>query len=811
MTIYNGKVIGRFVVVAPDSDDVDTDPDLVALKGIVTFTPAVDKVLSATEQIFPVVVKAYLDSEGYLTYKGERGVYLLSPESDINPSDWTWTVSFDLKYGSTEIDIDSFPIAIPPYIAGPDAENPDVGSTAVDLAASSPIPSSPGNAITKGDPGDSAYDVAVANGFVGTEAEWLASLEGPQGIQGIQGIQGNPGVDGVDGDSAYEVAVANGFAGTEQEWLDSLIGPQGATGPAGTTSWTGITDKPELYTESEVDTLLAGKSNIGHSHAVSDVTSLQTTLDGKVTKGDIVVNVKDYGAVGDGVTDDTAAIQSAISSTANRIYFPQGTYKISSSINLNSASGKTLTGAGMWNTTIVPSATVAIAVLLGTSSGTTNLTIQDIGINGSWVSGAPAIKGVQISNGDKIIFERVKITNVAQSGILLQGFGANGGVSNATIRGCEISNTGLEDFTTGFGIIIQGLSPFASIIDNVLTGIKGGMGIGMNGTAETGWPTNGIIANNRITMSQSTTAFEAIGITAGCENTIISGNIVKDSFDNGISVSASYCTVIGNNIDGAWNHGIAAVGSGTQIVGNFIRNVARQNTVLSESAAYGGICLDVSSNCIVLGNRIEDNRQTKVMAHGVKLNSSGGNNKIGPNSITGWLTSPYFGLVSTDMVIDGETNTDGYSLNKVYINTIYGPTSSGTVTFGSTANLSGLSIYGAGSAKNAQMTIYSNLGATRANAAFVAAPTQAADLWQTMDSSSNILTKSTAKGRIQANDGLTTKYLGDINGLTSAQIDGLFGATPPDGTVAVAISGTTPLHLIRVGGKWNSSTMTQIS
>ena len=27
--------------------------------------------------------------------------------------------------------------------------------------------------------GDSAYQVAVNNGFVGTEAEWLASLEGP--------------------------------------------------------------------------------------------------------------------------------------------------------------------------------------------------------------------------------------------------------------------------------------------------------------------------------------------------------------------------------------------------------------------------------------------------------------------------------------------------------------------------------------------------------------------------------------------------------------------------------------------------------
>ena len=37
------------------------------------------------------------------------------------------------------------------------------------------------------------------------------------------------------------------------------------------------------------------------------------------------VNVKDFGAVGDGVTDDTAAIQAAINAH-NNIYFPNGTY-----------------------------------------------------------------------------------------------------------------------------------------------------------------------------------------------------------------------------------------------------------------------------------------------------------------------------------------------------------------------------------------------------------------------------------------------------------------------------------------------------
>ena len=47
--------------------------------------------------------------------------------------------------------------------------------------------------------GKSAYELAKINGFTGTEAEWLASLVGPQGPQGIQGIQGIQGPEGKTG------------------------------------------------------------------------------------------------------------------------------------------------------------------------------------------------------------------------------------------------------------------------------------------------------------------------------------------------------------------------------------------------------------------------------------------------------------------------------------------------------------------------------------------------------------------------------------------------------------------------------------
>lgn len=91
--------------------------------------------------------------------------------------------------------------------------------------------------VPEGEKGKTAYEVACDNGFKGTEKEWLESLAGEDGKSGVYVGAEEPEEDDdiwidpngketdLRGKSAYEVAVDNGFVGTEQEWLESLRGP----------------------------------------------------------------------------------------------------------------------------------------------------------------------------------------------------------------------------------------------------------------------------------------------------------------------------------------------------------------------------------------------------------------------------------------------------------------------------------------------------------------------------------------------------------------------------------------------------------
>ena len=87
----------------------------------------------------------------------------------------------------------------------------------------------------------SAYEIAVKNGFKGTESEWLESLKGKSAYElavenGFKGTE-SEWLESLKGEksamSAYEIAVKYGFKGTEKEWLESLQGKNGNDGKDG--------------------------------------------------------------------------------------------------------------------------------------------------------------------------------------------------------------------------------------------------------------------------------------------------------------------------------------------------------------------------------------------------------------------------------------------------------------------------------------------------------------------------------------------------------------------------------------------------
>jgi hypothetical protein len=84
-------------------------------------------------------------------------------------------------------------------------------------------------------------------------------------------------------------------------------------------------------------------SSAGISHIASGTGAVVTTVQAKLRE---TVSVKDFGAVGDGVTNDTAAFQAAIDSGAKEVVIPSGTYALGSYINVSSVDGLTIRGVG---------------------------------------------------------------------------------------------------------------------------------------------------------------------------------------------------------------------------------------------------------------------------------------------------------------------------------------------------------------------------------------------------------------------------------------------------------------------------------
>ncbi len=165
-------------------------------------------------------------------------------------------------------------------------------------------------------------------------------------------------------------------------------------------------------------------------------------------KPPLVLNVKDYGAVGNNTADDTAAIQAAVTAAsvaANALFFPAGTYKTTAPINIPITGGLRIFGAGKTLSVIRGHGTFASIFNIGTNAAQTiRGCFQDLQCSGQGATIQYGIYGSRVEEHD---FERVSCWNFT-----VAGFSIGYGYCNNYLD-CEASyNTGNGfEFNTVYG------------------------------------------------------------------------------------------------------------------------------------------------------------------------------------------------------------------------------------------------------------------------------------------------------------------------------------------------------------------------
>ena len=170
------------------------------------------------------------------------------------------------------------------------------------------------------------------------------------------------------------------------------------------------------------------------------------------------VSVKTYGAVGDGVTDDTTAIQNAVNSE-NIVFFPAGTYLVSNPISI--PSNRTLFGEGAASVISYTGTTTsrgAFYINSGSSSAyIDNVTVQDLKFLGqvALLGFSEFVHLISFSGVRDCVIERCVIEGFRGDGILL-GSGDIAGQErhniNVTIRDCYINGVN-NDNRNGISVI----------------------------------------------------------------------------------------------------------------------------------------------------------------------------------------------------------------------------------------------------------------------------------------------------------------------------------------------------------------------
>lgn len=355
------------------------------------------------------------------------------------------------------------------------------------------------------------------------------------------------------------------------------------------------------------------------------ISALQIALGTLVVGGiDGVYSVKDYGAVGNGVTDDTAACCSALAAAKSNahghatLYFPPGAYRVTA------ANGTP--GVAAFDLAEIGGLSIRGEVAGGCGSGGGNTNFK-----GSIILCDDVAFYLETNGGDNGDWDI--------SGLGFQGIGRAIRVhdnTGGTIRDCGFWQTGANP------------------------------AIDLTSCSETR------ITNNRFYVSK-------VGIYIHVSNRIVmTGNVVESLGGTGISIDGtSFSTFTGNYVN-AWVYGIEMLNTNMCTVSSNVIQVGNAGSIGIEIAQGGatntsavisgntistvagatGIDLYGAQNCVVIGNIID-------APTAINLATNGGNTCAGDyydaNVCVAYVPATY-GVITVGV---GTTATAGYNVGGV--------------------------------------------------------------------------------------------------------------------------------------------------
>lgn len=209
-----------------------------------------------------------------------------------------------------------------------------------------------------------------------------------------------------------------------------------------------------------------------------------------VAKGSLVLNVKDYGAKGDGTTDDTAVIQAVIN-TGLAVFVPAGVYVVS---GLTLPGCTSLEGAGPGQTVFKLKAASTAACLKSLHTYDANFNLSNFTIDGNKSQQSAALIGLDINNTSdqaahianskfglqdpRHSITNILIINCKGSGLRQQGGGASL-YSRIWSMNCDGHGFEILGYDSSYGQLDSGASGLCSFYfgpgcaNNRFTNLKG--------------------------------------------------------------------------------------------------------------------------------------------------------------------------------------------------------------------------------------------------------------------------------------------------------------------------------------------------